>query len=1484
MAGGTKIGDLFVRLGMDITDFSKGIQDTQRKLREQGEAMQSMGEGMTKAITLPLAGVATAATLVFAGFEKEMNRVSALGDIFGEELRKLSDQAMELGAKTQYSAKQAAEAMGNLAAAGFKTNEIYMAMPGLLALAATEQMALADAAQITSDILKGYGFQAEDTQKIADILAKTSATGATSVKELGWAFSYVGPVAKAVGVDFLDAAAALGVLADAGIRGERGGTALRNIINDLSSATPKAADTMKALGINVLDTTGRIKPLRELIAELQPLTTNAAAAYAIFGQRWSEVIPLIDKGGAAFIRTRAEIENFTGAADRMASIIRRGVAGQWEELMSSLETVGIQVGKILAPAIQTLLGMAIKMVNSLGKLAEAFAGMPQSIQVFIIALGGLALVAGPAMVALGMVVSSIGELKVLGPILASIGSSFLTLGTNLNTGKGIFAGFATFLQGLHLKEMLGGVVGGIQGFGNAIIAGFRGIPGALSSSRQAIAEFGAAAATFALDNARRFSEGFKSMTVAIAGFAASLTQGQGIRGALSTIGASITGFIASLASAGGISAALGSAKAALIAFGAAAAPVTVGMGAIVAAGTALAAIAYTIYKHWDDIKAVLLGIWTDLGNAFSSFGRWIMEWIEKAFGTRVAGYISSVWTGVRTFFISIWNGIVAIFQNGLKWIVEGALTAARAIGAGETAKALENWLNKLNGLSTAAKNSAGAMKSMGDESQKAMERGGAAAGSLTKKVGETAFSLKEYRDAQKQAAVATRDHAKEMASIDKVFDRVQDRVKDLPKTFEQFRRAMSEGFNVDRTIRSLTEEISDLEVAANRAANKGHKNLANAIQEQVKVLTEARERMRLYKREFDFDQQIRELDEINKRIAELNSDVRKLPPPPDFIGEWKQQEQAIDDLVAAYRAAGIAFDETLIRSGGQFAELSVEADRARRAFETIRDSGTASAKQIEDAYLNFLRRKASAENKNIEDFKALNTGLFGFIVSSSLRSGAAMQLAFTESVNGFRQTLNVGFKDIFGNLIDRDFKGFATSFQNLGRSMLSSFSDIFTKPFSKQLEGIFDNLTKSVSDWLTRNLFGSVMDGFNGILRKIPVIRNAFAGTFGVGNLAQIGPVITNLAKSGEIAAATAMKTAEIAKNAADTATNAARAATSAAQSAAQAGGAAAKAGTAVATGFSKALNIVNAVSAAVTAVASVLQYFQGRRMEQDIARIEVTTRAMQSQLLSFQELFNKFLPGIQGLNDWAWDYLRYFGQLMATVEECRDRLTDILRVFSEGIIAKEEKTVTGRESPEEKQEKALKDLTGTTKEVTGAFKESERRLKAFSGEVNSASDNLTIMSRQYEALPEIVEPPLHAIAEVSGNAASSLSEFGYRIDAATDRIYPSIMLLGDAASRAGNVIQRAAASIGQSASFAMTKMVDAASDLGNKVSQTTGSFFASPAGIGPAQPAGVYWGAPYTGVTSTPILSLNVNVNNADAQQVANQMVSTWRSRGVDI
>ena len=216
-----------------------------------------------------------------ADFESAMARVNAVAFSGGnnrtaeqkaanaEALKALEEQARELGRATQYTAVQAAQTQENLARAGFSSNEIISAMPGLLSMAAAEGMDLANAADIAASTLRGFNLSADQTNRVADVLAQTSAASNTSIAALGDSMKYVAPVASGLGISVEEVSAMLGIMANAGIKGSQGGTALRAALNRLSKEPKAVEKALNALGVKSRDANGNMRDMTELLTALQ---------------------------------------------------------------------------------------------------------------------------------------------------------------------------------------------------------------------------------------------------------------------------------------------------------------------------------------------------------------------------------------------------------------------------------------------------------------------------------------------------------------------------------------------------------------------------------------------------------------------------------------------------------------------------------------------------------------------------------------------------------------------------------------------------------------------------------------------------------------------------------------------------------------------------------------------------------------------------------------------------------------------------------------------------------------------------------------------------------------------------------------------------------------------------------------------------------------------------------------------------------------
>lgn len=287
-----------------------------------------------------------------ADFQKSMSNVRALTQANEQEFRKLNDQAKQLGRTTVFSAQEASEGMGFLAQAGFETNEIMNALPGTLELAAAGNLELARSADIASNVLSGYGLQAEEINRVNDILASTATSTNVNVQQLGESFRAVAPIAESANVSLEETSAALGALGDAGIQGSRAGTQLRGVIASLSDMTPKAKNAIKDLGLSMDEADIESEGLVTVLGRLNDAGLNTQQAMQIFGREASSAATVIAGASETTNKFSRELQNANGTAEELAEEKLDNLAGSFQMLGSATESFAITLGEKMAPEIR----------------------------------------------------------------------------------------------------------------------------------------------------------------------------------------------------------------------------------------------------------------------------------------------------------------------------------------------------------------------------------------------------------------------------------------------------------------------------------------------------------------------------------------------------------------------------------------------------------------------------------------------------------------------------------------------------------------------------------------------------------------------------------------------------------------------------------------------------------------------------------------------------------------------------------------------------------------------------------------------------------------------------------------------------------------------------------------------------------------------------------------------------------------------------
>lgn len=348
----------FASIGMqiDTTDLNRantGLDQFGRKVKGAQDttniATNAMQKGF-KSVHLAVTGALSALLSVGAAvgtirqFETSMSQVAAVSRATTAELQKMRDVAKDLGSTTEFTAAQAADGLRFLAMAGFSASEAMQAIPAVLDLATASAMGLAEAADIASNVISGFGLEAGAAAEVADVLAAASSRANTNVAQLGRAMSTVAPISAALGIDLADTASAIGVLSDAGIQGERAGTALRGVLASLAGPTTQAQAALANYGLTVADVNPETRALTEIFGELRERGLSTADAMVIFGREAASGALVLTEASKRVGEFGNELRDVDGAAKEMAATMRDNLGGDANSAISALQGLAIALG------------------------------------------------------------------------------------------------------------------------------------------------------------------------------------------------------------------------------------------------------------------------------------------------------------------------------------------------------------------------------------------------------------------------------------------------------------------------------------------------------------------------------------------------------------------------------------------------------------------------------------------------------------------------------------------------------------------------------------------------------------------------------------------------------------------------------------------------------------------------------------------------------------------------------------------------------------------------------------------------------------------------------------------------------------------------------------------------------------------------------------------------------------------------------------
>ena len=604
-------------------------------LEKAGDKIADVGTTLTTHVTVPVMAAGTAAVKTAADFDSAMSKVAAVSGAAGDELDALRDKAREMGAKTKFSASEAADAMNYMAMAGWKTSDMLGGIEGIMNLAAASGEDLATTSDIVTDALTAFGMSADDSSHFADVLAAASSNANTNVSMMGETFKYCAPVAGALGFSCEDTAQAIGLMANSGIKSTQAGTALRTIMNTLAGEVKICGDSIGEVEIATTNDDGSMRDLNDILADCRSAfsqlseSEQASAAQALVGKNaMSGFLALmnaapgdIDKLQNAIATCSDEVDGYNGVTEKMAAVMQDNLGGQLTILKSQLQELAISFGEILMPAIRSIVSRIQGLIDKFNALSPATKETIVKIALVAAALGPLLVVVGKTMVGVGKLMKFASNLPT---IIAGAKAAFTSFGAAIGGISAPVVAVIAVVAALvaafvHLWRTN-------EDFRNKITAIWEQIKSIFSGFCQGIVDrINALGFDF-----KNITEVIKAVWDGLCKFLKPIFEGQFQQ--IANIFKAVTDIILSI--------------------------LDIFVGIFTGDWS----------RVWDGIKGIFAAVWNFIKNTLKN----ALNMICGIFGTdlgEVKEFWVNVWTSIKNFFVNIWNGIknfVSTVLNAIK--------------------------------------------------------------------------------------------------------------------------------------------------------------------------------------------------------------------------------------------------------------------------------------------------------------------------------------------------------------------------------------------------------------------------------------------------------------------------------------------------------------------------------------------------------------------------------------------------------------------------------------------------------------------------------------------------------------------------------------------------------------------------------------------------------------------------------------------------
>lgn len=1148
-----KVGGAYVELGLELKEFEKGLAQAEAGLVSLGNGMRDIGVAMSVAFTAPLTAFLNTSYQAFDKFQTAMNATGSLIDnVSKESMKSLSDLAISLGSTTKFSALEAADAMKELAAAGYQTQTIMSALPGVINLAAAGGINLAEATNIAVGVMGGFNIPASKMEYAASLIAKAANVSAISITDLGYTFKYIAPIAKGVGLSFEEISGAAAIMGNSFIRAEQAGTSLRGIVARLVDPSRENAEAFKRLGLQIFDATGKMNSLADIIGQFEKKGLQARDIIKLFGQEAGVgMVALLNKGSDALVKMTNTMANAGNEAERVAKERLRGFSGELMLLRSNLSTFAVEA---FAPLEKygIMVTDAFGAILSAGRsLVKGFSELPPAVQDIVVVFTALVGVVGPAMALFGQFASFLGTSAI----------------------------FSTAAQGA--QAMLGGFA--------TLVTTLKGLPTILATIGEAMS--------------------------------------LGMTGALVGVEALVF---------------------------------TLGQVAL-AAGAAYAAFQYfkdlgpVFTQMNEDAGFAADTIANELGNAFSALAESTAATETNIAGASnsLEGYVdaSKTATAATNVLHTAWAAFVEFLEyaTGFRTIKDTIILVGELIGTiGAQAKAIAY-------IATDVGNSLDRMRKKALEAKTSVENiWGVNAGLQTEGRGkfiaateELAKKLQEQGKVVLKAKMTWDEYRKALDDLDKP-------VTAVSKNFDYLYAKQKKTSAATKENQKFVDDLSDSMLRQYRTLNKLNDDLLTENGMAKAVAKGGKE---------VFDQ----INTINKRLEEL-----RIKPQLDINGYSKDLEKIRDKTIALFGVEQKKYMETVWAGVTPLMEnymagldkVNLKSETTKQITEGIWKNFTG----LGDAYKKQLEL---LEPFGIKTLYQIDTSFervkeMKKVIDTMYQKGEISQEQYFQAQLKYLQearTYAVAHGQDY-RAIDREIGNVTNNIKRMGGEVKRTYGDL--DPLIRQISSIVDDLGRGITDAILsgKNLGSVFIDVLanmgkaimrftiefmiNGFIKSVRDGTNAFANLGS--SIEGVFDKFKSMFTRGGSTVPTGLPSTTGGSNPGPNIPGA-------------------SAGASSGWGFNP--GSLSAITGIVDSIFGGLSFFQGRRQEQDIGRIEVTSRGMLNQLISIQDTMNQYYP--------YFINLKFLQNLNITMQQLGDMISgSVDTLTTKGI------TVTGGTSTSE--------------------------------------------------------------------------------------------------------------------------------------------------------------------------------------------------------